>query len=156
MSKLVIGIEKAFDGPFSGPGALLNVIPVLMIAIVVVGGIYGGIFTPTESAAVGCGATLLVGGSWWVLNHEMKEVFEDNLKQVALAVANHHGTYGVARPARLAEQLPRIYEEYGKFEFVTAVWTRDGRRTHSSDPAVDLPFRSRSGLSEVTVNETVR
>jgi hypothetical protein len=28
MSKLVIGIEKAFDGPFSGPGALLNVIPV--------------------------------------------------------------------------------------------------------------------------------
>ena len=41
--------------------ALLNVIPVLLIAVVVVGGIYGGIFTPTESAAVGCAATLLVG-----------------------------------------------------------------------------------------------
>ncbi|WP_198371406.1 TRAP transporter large permease [Roseomonas rosulenta] len=41
--------------------ALLNVIPVLLIALVVVGGIYGGIFTPTESAAVGCGATLVVG-----------------------------------------------------------------------------------------------
>lgn len=98
------------------------------------------------------GAALLVGGSWWVLNHEMSEVFEDNLKQVALAVANHHGTYGIAGPPRLAEQLPRVYEEYGKFEFVTAVWTRDGRRTHSSDPKVDLPFRSRSGLSEVIVN----
>ena len=32
-----------------------------MIAIVVVGGIYGGVFTPTESAAVGCIATLAVG-----------------------------------------------------------------------------------------------
>ncbi len=41
--------------------AFLNVIPVLLIAIVVVGGIYGGIFTPTESAAVGCIATLAVG-----------------------------------------------------------------------------------------------
>jgi len=41
--------------------ALLNVIPVLAIGVVVVGGIYGGIFTPTESAAVGCVATLAVG-----------------------------------------------------------------------------------------------
>ncbi|MBP0464775.1 TRAP transporter large permease [Roseomonas sp. PWR1] len=41
--------------------ALLRVIPVMLIAVVVVGGIYGGIFTPTESAAVGCAATLLVG-----------------------------------------------------------------------------------------------
>lgn len=41
--------------------ALLNVIPVLLIAVVVVGGIYGGVFTPTESAGVGCVATLLVG-----------------------------------------------------------------------------------------------
>jgi tripartite ATP-independent transporter DctM subunit len=41
--------------------ALRNVIPVMLIAVVVVGGIYGGIFTPTESAAVGCAATLLVG-----------------------------------------------------------------------------------------------
>ena len=97
------------------------------------------------------GATLLVGGSWWVLDHEMGEVFEDNLKQVALAVANHHGTYGTARPPRLAQQLPRVYEEYGQFEFVTAVWTRDGQPMHSSDPSVALPFRSRSGLSQVSV-----
>ena len=41
--------------------AFLNVIPVLLIAVIVVGGIYGGIFTPTESAAVGCIATLGVG-----------------------------------------------------------------------------------------------
>jgi tripartite ATP-independent transporter DctM subunit len=41
--------------------ALRNVIPVLAIAVVVVGGIYGGVFTPTESAGVGCIGTLLVG-----------------------------------------------------------------------------------------------
>ncbi len=41
--------------------ALLNVIPVLTIAVVVVGGIYGGVFTPTESAAVGCIGVLGVG-----------------------------------------------------------------------------------------------
>jgi tripartite ATP-independent transporter DctM subunit len=41
--------------------ALLNVLPVLGIAVVVVGGIYGGVFTPTESAAIGVVATIAVG-----------------------------------------------------------------------------------------------
>lgn len=41
--------------------AFRNVIPVMLIAFTVVGGIYGGVFTPTESAAVGCMAVLLVG-----------------------------------------------------------------------------------------------
>ncbi len=41
--------------------AMLNVIPVLLIAVIVVGGIYGGVFTPTESAAIGCIGTLAVG-----------------------------------------------------------------------------------------------
>jgi tripartite ATP-independent transporter DctM subunit len=47
--------------PDERAAALRNVVPVLTIAVVVVGGIYGGVFTPTESAAVGCAATLLVG-----------------------------------------------------------------------------------------------
>jgi TRAP-type C4-dicarboxylate transport system permease large subunit len=37
------------------------VIPVLLIAVVVIGGIYGGVFTPTESAAIGCVSTLASG-----------------------------------------------------------------------------------------------
>jgi tripartite ATP-independent transporter DctM subunit len=41
--------------------AMRAVIPVLLIALVVVGGIYSGVFTPTESAAVGVVATLAVG-----------------------------------------------------------------------------------------------
>ncbi|MFL1461431.1 TRAP transporter large permease [Roseococcus sp. DSY-14] len=40
--------------------ALRNVLPVLGIAVVVIGGIYGGVFTPTESAAIGCILVLLV------------------------------------------------------------------------------------------------
>lgn len=99
------------------------------------------------------GASLLVGGSYLTLAHEMGEVFEDNLKQVALAVANHHGTYGMARTPRIAEQLPRVYEEYGQFEFVTAAWTRGGTLLHMSDPTAALPFLSRSGLSVVSIGQ---
>lgn len=39
---------------------LREVWPALLVASVVVGGIYGGVFTPTEGAAVGAVATLLV------------------------------------------------------------------------------------------------
>jgi tripartite ATP-independent transporter DctM subunit len=41
--------------------ALVAVWPVVLVAVLVVGGIYGGVFTPTEGAAVGTGAVLLVG-----------------------------------------------------------------------------------------------
>ena len=44
--------------PRQGPA---RVWPVLLVAVVVVGGIYGGVFTPTEGAAVGAVAMLLVG-----------------------------------------------------------------------------------------------
>jgi tripartite ATP-independent transporter DctM subunit len=40
---------------------LLEVWPALLIAVVVMGGIYGGVFTPTEGAAVGTIATSAVG-----------------------------------------------------------------------------------------------
>ena len=68
---LAIAIMVRFRPDYAPPGeapspgerrtAFLNVIPVLLIAVLVVGGIYGGVFTPTESAAVGCIATLAVG-----------------------------------------------------------------------------------------------
>ncbi len=57
--------ELAPPAPPPAPGerarAFRNVIPVLLIALAVIGGIYGGVFTPTESAAVGCIAVLAVG-----------------------------------------------------------------------------------------------
>jgi signal transduction histidine kinase len=97
---------------------------------------------------LGVSAGLLIGATWWLLKHEMQEVFEDNLKQVALAVVHHRGDHE-APPARLAQDLPKVYEEFGSFEFVTAIWSRDGLLQASSDPQVSLPFLSRSGLSEV-------
>jgi len=49
--------------------ALVPVIPVLLIFLLVVGGIYLGIFTPTEAAAVGAAGTgilaLVTGGLTW-------------------------------------------------------------------------------------------
>jgi TRAP-type C4-dicarboxylate transport system permease large subunit len=39
----------------------VTVMPAIMIAVIVVGGIYGGVFTPTEGAAVGAIAMLLAG-----------------------------------------------------------------------------------------------
>jgi tripartite ATP-independent transporter DctM subunit len=41
--------------------ALKAVWPILLVAVIVVGGIYGGVFTPTEGAAVGAMAMLMVG-----------------------------------------------------------------------------------------------
>jgi tripartite ATP-independent transporter DctM subunit len=40
---------------------LVRIWPVLLIALVVIGGIYGGVFTPTEGAAVGAIATFATG-----------------------------------------------------------------------------------------------
>lgn len=103
--------------------------------------------------ALALGAALLIVASWWQLRQEMEEVFEDNLKQVALAVVHHHRAGTAAEsPPRLARELPRIYEEFGRFEFVTAVWSRDGALLSSSDRNIHLPFLSRSGLSEVTAD----
>ncbi len=98
--------------------------------------------------ALAVGAGLLIAATFWVLSQEMEEVFEDNLKQVALAVVHHHGARAGDAP-RLAQELPKVYEEFGSFEFVTAAWSRDGRLLASSDPGVHLPFHSRSGLTQV-------
>jgi tripartite ATP-independent transporter DctM subunit len=40
---------------------LLGIIPAMTVALVVVGGIYGGVFTPTEGASVGAFVMLLIG-----------------------------------------------------------------------------------------------
>ena len=39
----------------------LRALPLLLMPVIVLGGIYGGIFSPTESAAVACLYTLLIG-----------------------------------------------------------------------------------------------
>ncbi len=51
----LLGLVMAF--------ADLTILPALAIALIVVGGIYGGVFTPTEGAAVGTIAMLAAGCS---------------------------------------------------------------------------------------------
>jgi TRAP-type C4-dicarboxylate transport system permease large subunit len=47
------------DRPAMTPGAILGVLPIATIFLIVFGGIYGGLFTPTEGAAVGAAATFI-------------------------------------------------------------------------------------------------
>ena len=49
--------------PIERRAALVRVWPVLLIAVTVVGGIYGGVFTPTEGASVGVVAMLVLGAA---------------------------------------------------------------------------------------------
>lgn len=61
---------------FSGKELLksfLDAIPALMVPIIILGGIYGGFFSPTEAGAVACVYGLLVGVFWY------KEVNRDNI-----------------------------------------------------------------------------
>ena len=102
-------------------------------------------------AALALGASLLVASTYLTMRDELGEVFEDNLRQVALTVANHHSEYGISRVPRIVDQLPKIYEQYGDFDFVTAAWALNGTLTHTSDAKVALPFLSRSGLSRVNI-----
>lgn len=54
---IVVGLLVALTLAF----AEISIVPALTIALIVVGGIYGGVFTPTEGAAVGTVAMLAAG-----------------------------------------------------------------------------------------------
>lgn len=71
---VVIGLVARFDPGSAGPGsprhswrerlaATLETLPVMLVFLVVIGGIYGGFFTPTEAAAIGALATGVV--AWY-------------------------------------------------------------------------------------------
>ena len=102
-------------------------------------------------SALAAGTALLAGGSWFVLTHELDEVFEDNLRQVALAVASHHGTRVPQPGPRRDSALPEVLKEYGNFGFATAAWTRAGVPIFQSGDSAAIPFLSRSGLSEIRI-----
>ncbi len=99
--------------------------------------------------ALSAGALALVGVSYVVTLEEMDEIFDENLKQVALAVAAHRRFDHASGPLTRDQlpDLPRVYEEEGNFDFVTSIWTRDGRLEFVSETSVSLPFVDVSGLS---------
>lgn len=55
-----IGKQDGDDRPRVGP-ALRAALPALVVPLVIIGGIYSGIFTPTEASAAAVAAALLVG-----------------------------------------------------------------------------------------------
>jgi tripartite ATP-independent transporter DctM subunit len=51
--------EVDHDTAHLTPGSMLGIVPIALIFLLVFGGIYGGLFTPTEGAAVGAAATFV-------------------------------------------------------------------------------------------------
>jgi signal transduction histidine kinase len=101
--------------------------------------------------ALSIGAAVLVGVSYLVTLDEMDEVFDENLKQVALAAASFHRFEPGADPRTRIElpSLPRVYEQPDEFDFVMLTWTRDGRPRFASEADVRLPFTDVTGLAQV-------
>ncbi len=62
---VIVGIkQKLPTGPFDGRKAVVNLwrcLPGLGFPIIVLGGLYGGFFTPTEAGAAACGYALVYG-----------------------------------------------------------------------------------------------
>jgi signal transduction histidine kinase len=97
------------------------------------------------------GSLLIVGASYLATLEEMNEVFDDNLRQVAMAVASHQRPDdGDALTRGELPALPSLYDQRGDFNYVTLAWSPDGRLRYLSDPAVSLPFSSAEGLARVT------
>ncbi len=67
-NRLLVGrafeeIDLPEEGPRESFGMVtLKALPALSLPIIILGGIYGGVFTPTEAAAVAVVAALIVGG----------------------------------------------------------------------------------------------
>jgi signal transduction histidine kinase len=118
--------------------------------------------------ALSLSALCLVVVSYVVTLDEMDEVFNDNLKQVALAVASYHTVKpgnppalfgepgaGLSETAEPSFKMPRLpampthYDNEGDFDFVTATWSPTGERTFTSDPTIDIPFTAHTGLAQI-------
>ena len=76
--------QDGLDRPRIGP-AFLAAMPALMVPVVILGGIYAGIFTPTEASAIAVAVALLVG---MVFYRELKfHHLPDVLKKTVLATS---------------------------------------------------------------------
>ncbi len=103
--------------------------------------------------ALSLGALLLVLATYLVSLDEMGEVFDNNLRQVALALVAHGDAMEGVRQAPQDVSPPRVFEEQGEFDFTTAVWNRAGHLLSISDASKSLPFIDVSGLSKIGAGE---
>ena len=90
-----VGHVKRETRPEHGPGALevlLGVVPVVALIVLVLGGIYGGIFTPTEAGAAGALGAMVIALlkrrlSWPKLWHVMSETGQVSVSILFLIIA---------------------------------------------------------------------
>ena len=90
-----VGHVKRETHPEHGPGALevlLGVVPVVALIVLVLGGIYGGIFTPTEAGAAGALGAMVIALlkrrlSWPKLWHVMSETGQVSVSILFLIIA---------------------------------------------------------------------
>ena len=89
-----------------GPGATwaerwssaVGLLPILTLFLVVIGGIYGGVFTPTEAAGVGCAGVLMAAAFRRRLTTQaMSKALEETVLVSAMIFAIIVGGYLVAR-----------------------------------------------------------
>jgi tripartite ATP-independent transporter DctM subunit len=57
--------------PAARRGAMLHLLPILGLLVVVLGGIYGGIATPTEASAIGAAGAILLAAAYRALSLKM-------------------------------------------------------------------------------------
>lgn len=101
--------------------------------------------------ALSLGVVLAAVTTYLIILEEMNDLFDDNLRDVADAVASLHGA--ARQSADLAALQPPVRTDAPEeTEIVTLAWTADGKRIYSSDPRIPLPFIADAGLSRPVVD----
>jgi signal transduction histidine kinase len=109
--------------------------------------------------ALSLGAAVIIGVTYVLTFDELGEVFDENLKQVALATAYHHSIEAAnvtatpvprVRADPALPKLPQYYDSEGEFDFITLIWQGDGTLLFTSDPTVTIPFTTQTGISHLT------
>src|SRR5690625_1534428 len=86
--------------------------PIILIAIVILGGIYLGIFTPTEAAAVGCGIILIIGVLEGNLRkNNLRDAFSDTTSATSMLFLINIGALFYAKVLVLS-RIPMTITEY--------------------------------------------
>jgi len=102
--------------------ALIEGIPVLVLPIIILGGIYGGVFTPTEAAAVAaiytCVASLLLKD---ISLKDVPKIVIDSAKmtaQLMIIVASAAVFAQAALVAQVPAAVTAAFSEYDKYTFL--------------------------------------
>lgn len=99
--------------------------------------------------ALALGALVLVQVAYVVTLDEMNEVLDQNLREVAMSVAQYHAVAQVVQPAEIPG-LPSD-KRTDDAELLTQVWQRDGKLLYSSNSASPVPFETSPGPHRLEV-----